>query len=169
VNEKTLNPDDGVSSENVRDGIIERAEFWLGVESCLLKYRAGQVEVALVRAIRKTGTKSIPQGRDRTELMLELRRQPPVIRVENRDPSSLRQLDAAVPCSAYPPILLVDIANSVPVRPKPLCGIVRGAVVNDDELVVFVRLRQRGLDGVDQETLRLNVGMTTDTFGDIRP
>lgn len=85
-------------------------------------------------------------GAEHLDLRLDLPGEEGVVRVEQRDELASRVHEAEVPCRRHAAVGLVDVSHRPPVAFNHSAGVVRGSVVDDDDLDVAVALREHALD-----------------------
>jgi len=89
------------------------------------------------------------------DLSFQLGRQPPVVGVKECDELAVAGVDAPVPRRGRAGVVLPDVCHlcileeGLDLRPR----VVRGAVIDDDDLDARIRLVERALDGLRDESL----------------
>jgi len=84
-------------------------------------------------------------------LNLKLPWMPKIVRIQERDPGRGRRVNAGVPCRRGSLIVLIDVANPIPVKKKALLRVVNASVIHDYDFRSGAGLSQNTLDGIPQK------------------
>ena len=112
-----------------------------------------QVPLADDRAVSRHGRHVGPHHSDfgvrskHPDLGVELPRAEGVVGIEKRDEFAARIGETAISCGRDAAVLLEQVADTRPITLDHTLRIVGGPVVDDDDLVIVVRLGEHALDG----------------------